>query len=302
MANNERTVSLVLGSGGARGLAHIGVIRWLEENGYEVRAVSGSSMGALVGGIHAIGKLDDYEQWMCSISRSDMLELLDISLGADGLIKGDKLIDTLKDLLGDARIEDLDISFTAVATNIGRSREVWFQEGSLFDAIKASISLPMFFKPFQFNGEGLVDGGILNPLPMAPVFRDHSRYLVAVNLCGPHDKDMPLDVDEEEVAGSDSESLMSRVVFGVADAVKTTMKQKTVDISAYEVLSRSVDAMQGAIARQQLAVYPPDSLVEIPFNLCGMMDFHKAKAIIEYGYEQADAILSKELNGSRKND
>ena len=164
----NKTVSLVLGSGGARGLAHIGVIQWLEENGYEIRSISGCSMGALIGGIYACGKLDVYEEWVRAISKFDIIRLLDVSWGSQGLVDGERIIEVLKELVGDRRIEELPIEYTAVAADVKREKEVWLKRGSLFDAIRASIALPLFFKPFEINGTKLLDGGILNPVPNIP--------------------------------------------------------------------------------------------------------------------------------------
>jgi NTE family protein len=178
----NKTVSLVLGSGGARGLAHIGVIHWLEENGYEIRSISGASMGALIGGIYACGKLDTYEKWVRAITKLQIVKLLDISWGKQGLVEGDRIIDTLKDLIGDRKIEDLPIRYTAVASDVKREKEVWLKSGSVFDAIRASISLPLFFTPYDMNGVKLLDGGILNPVPIAPTFEDHTDMTIAVNL------------------------------------------------------------------------------------------------------------------------
>ncbi|MCD6597658.1 MAG: patatin-like phospholipase family protein, partial [Bacteroidales bacterium] len=168
MRLNKITVSLVLGSGGARGLAHIGVIRWLEENNYEIKSISGCSIGSLIGGVYAAGKLDQLEKWMCSITNKDIITLLDISWDGSGLFKGDKIINTLVNLLGDTRIENLSISFTAVAADVDAEKEVWINSGSLFDAIRASVSLPLFFTPYNYNGIKLIDGGVLNPVPIAP--------------------------------------------------------------------------------------------------------------------------------------
>jgi len=147
------TISLVLGSGGARGLAHIGVIKWLEEHNYKIVSVSGSSIGALIGGVYALGKLDEYEHWVRAISATDIVKLLDFSFSRDGFVRGERIIATLKDLIGDSLIEDLPIPFTAVASDVVREREVWLKSGSLFDAIRASISLPLFFEPALINGE-----------------------------------------------------------------------------------------------------------------------------------------------------
>ncbi len=177
-----KTVSLVLGSGGARGLAHIGIIKWLSENGYEIKSISGSSMGALVGGVYAAGKLDVFEEWVCAITTVNIFTFLDFSLQKGGFFKGDKVIDALKGLVGDTLIESLPLTYTAVATDIKDEREVWIRKGSLFDAIRASISLPLFLTPFELNGVKLIDGGVLNPVPIAPTFMDDTDITIAVNL------------------------------------------------------------------------------------------------------------------------
>ena len=181
----NKTVSLVLGSGGARGLAHIGAIHWLEENGYDIRSISGCSMGALIGGIYACDKLDVFEEWVRAISKLDIIRLLDVAWGKQGLVEGDRIITALRELVGDRRIEDLTIKYTAVAADIRREKEVWLKHGSLFDAIRASISLPLFFTPFEMNGMKLLDGGILNPVPIAPTFEDTTYLTIAINLGAP---------------------------------------------------------------------------------------------------------------------
>jgi len=280
----QKTVSLVLGSGGARGLAHIGVIRWLEENGYRIKSISGSSMGALVGGIHAIGKLDEFEQWVRAVTKSDMVKLLDLSLGTDGLFKGGKIIDTLKELVGDSRIEDLPIKFTAVASNISRAREVWFDQGPMFDAIRASISLPIIFTPYNHNGEDLVDGGILNPVPIAPTFSDHSDMTIAVNLTGrpiddPESLFLPDTVEETSPLSSSVSEFFSKV--------RNSIPKSGINIKAYDVVHQSFETMQGTIARQKIAAYPPDHVLEVPKNLCMILEFDKAVPLIRYGYELA---------------
>jgi NTE family protein len=281
----KKTVSLVLGSGGARGLAHIGVIHWLEEHGCEIKSIAGSSMGALVGGIHAIGKLDVYERWACDITKRDMLALMDVSFGMDGLIKGDRLIDTLRHVVGEERIENLSVSYTAVAANISRRKEVWIRTGPIFDAIKASIALPLFFKPVVINGEDIIDGGILNPVPIAPTFSDLTDYTIAVNLCAPPVKGIEIMADKlnEDENGSGMSHAVSEFIGSMTD--KIVMKRK--DIRAYDILYKSFDAMQGSIARQKIAAYPPDAVLNIPINLCNMMDFDKAVPIIEHGYNLA---------------
>ena len=172
MAKSVIPVSLVLGSGGARGLAHIGVIRALEEAGvFEVRSVSGSSVGALIGAMYAAGKLNEYEEWVRTLTTRDIWGLLDFSFTWSGLFKGDKLMSKMQEMLGDVLIEDLPVAFTAVATDVDRRREVWLDRGSLYEAVRASIAIPGFFTPVVRDNCVLVDGGLLSPLPIAPVQR-----------------------------------------------------------------------------------------------------------------------------------
>ena len=162
----------MLGSGGARGYAHIGVIEELEANGFAIRSIAGSSMGALIGGIYAAGKLRVFTEWVRPLQRLDVLRLLDWTISGGGFIKGDRIIGVLKDLIGETNIEDLPIPYTAVAVDLDVQREVWFSRGPLFDAIRASIAIPTIFRPYHYEGRLLVDGGLLNPLPVSPTLRD----------------------------------------------------------------------------------------------------------------------------------
>ena len=177
-----KRVSLVLGSGGARGLAHIGVIRYLEEQGYRIDSISGSSMGALIGGIYATGKLEVYAEWVSALEKIDILRLLDISFSDGGFLRGDKVIRALRELIGDHQIEDLPISYTAVASDLKRQREVWLKAGSLFDAIRASIAIPTLFTPVRHEGRLLVDGGLVNPVPVSVVRAMGADVVIAVNI------------------------------------------------------------------------------------------------------------------------
>jgi len=287
-----RTVSLVLGSGGARGLAHIGVIKYLEENNFQIKSISGCSIGSLIGGVYAAGKLDELEKWMRSIDKLDMASLLDLSWGNGGVFKGDKIIDTLIDLIGDVQIEEMPIPFTAVAANIETEKEVWFNSGSLFDAIRASVSLPLFFTPFEHQSELLIDGGILNPVPISPTTEDETDLTIAVNLGGAPESES--ESESENESESESESDLS-----FQDGIKKFLKrfQNDEDTSEskkwgmYEVANKSLDTMQGAIARYKLAECPPDIEIKIARNACGTYDFDRAKEMIQLGYEKAESAL-----------
>ncbi len=286
-----KTVSLVLGSGGARGLAHIGVIRWLEEHGYIIQSISGCSMGALIGGIYAAGKLSEYEHWVRSVTRMDIMTLLDLTWDRGGLVRGDKLIDTLTNLVGNVSIEDLSIPFTAVATDLQSQKEIWINTGNLFDAIRASIAIPLLFTPFKYRGLTLVDGGVLNPVPIAPTFRDGTDMTIAVNLNGQAEsRSEPVQVPQkgQEEASPQLHERIGRFIQRLQQNKDVPRRQ---DWGAYEVAIQAFDCMQSSIARQKLAAYPPDRIIEISRNACQMLEFNRAAEMISLGYQKTDECL-----------
>ncbi|MDH5930938.1 patatin-like phospholipase family protein [Vibrio splendidus] len=288
-----KTVSLVLGSGGARGLVHVGIIRWLIEHGYQIKSISGCSIGALIGGVYAAGKLDEFEEWVTSIDQSDMAMMLDFSWQSSGIFKGDKIIDTLRGLIGEISIEDLPIPYTAVAANVAEEKEVWLQSGSLFDAIRASISLPLFFTPHVINGEVLIDGGVLNPVPIAPTFSDKTDFTLAVNLGGE-----PEILQQEVIPVSlpTKESNLHEKVVHFIDNLGSSVKSKmSFNFAAYDIANQAFDAMQSTIARQKLAAYPADITLEIPRNACGTLEFDRSQEMIDRGYHLAQAKLGNRL-------
>nr|WP_026332767.1 MULTISPECIES: patatin-like phospholipase family protein [unclassified Thioalkalivibrio] len=318
MPQPPRTVSLVLGSGGARGLAEIGVIRWLEDHAnYEIRTIAGSSMGAVVGGIYAAGQLDTYEEWVCTLRRQDVWRLLDFSFSGAGLFRGERLVEKLREMLGDTDIRNLPIRFTAVATDIEREREVWLNEGALFDAIRASIAIPTVFTPVRLNGRLLVDGGLLNPVPIAPTLYDDSDVTIAVSLNGRVDERLgpkrssPSDHQGDSAAtrlrdglrsardvlpdriGSWLQDWQGRLGLGETDS-RLTEEQEARALGLIDMVSHSIEAMQGSIARFRVAAYNPEHLIEVPVNACGVFDFHRAREMIDLGYELAERRFALE--------
>lgn len=289
----SKTISLVLGSGGARGLTHIGVIRCLEANGFKISYVSGTSIGALIGGIYAAGELETYAEWVSALSRRDVLRLLDWSFSHGSLFRGDRVIGVLEELIGEHRIEDLDIGFTAIATDINKKREVWLNRGLLFEAIRASIAMPLVFAPVEREGVVLVDGGLVNPVPIAPTLNDDTEFTIAVDLNGRAEKLEP-EPDFSDDADEDSErarTLRERV----AEFVENLMPSKSTDESdapnAVELALRSIDTMQTSIARMKLAAYSPELMIEIPVNVCTFFDFHRGKELIDFGYRRTEEAL-----------
>ena len=189
----KKRVALVLGSGGARGYAHIGVIEELERRGYDIACIAGCSMGAVVGGIYAAGKLDQYRDWIQSLDYLDVLRLVDVSFRL-GAIRGEKVFGQIRNIVGEINIEDLRIPYTAVATDLTHQQEIWFQEGCLHQAMRASAAIPSLFTPVMQGNRMLVDGGLLNPLPIVPVVSSHCDLIIAVNLNSTHQNGYQLPV------------------------------------------------------------------------------------------------------------
>jgi len=287
-------VSLVLGSGGARGLAHIGIIQWLDDQGYRVESIAGCSMGALVGGIYAAGKLDDYRDWVCALRRTDVLRFLDLAFRSSGLIKGDRIMDRLRQMVGERTIEEMPIAFTAVATDIERQREVWISKGLLFDAIRASIAVPTVFTPHTYLGLTLVDGGLLNPVPIAPTFRDLTDLTIAVNLNsepspdGSPNRHKP--VPAEESRDDDLRGRILEFLDSIGNSLGSN-EDETDELGIFDLVSRSFETMQNAIAAMKLAAYAPDVLIEVPRDACEAHEFHRARELIEIGYRLAEREL-----------
>jgi NTE family protein len=282
-------VSLVLGSGGARGLAHIGVIQWLTENGYDIRSISGSSMGALVGGIYATSKLEVYAEWVLALERMHVLRLLDPTIGSPGLFKGERIIGVLRELVGDCRIEELPIAFTAVATDLDSGDEVWLREGNLFDAIRASMATPMVFTPFMHGGRLLVDGAVVNPVPIAPTLDDATDLTIVVDLSGPPET-RPLPPQSASLIGDNS---YRKRILKFIDGVRPTRSTKEPSRGMMNVAMVSMQAMQDTIARLRMSTYSPDVLVEVPRNACGFFEFWKAEELIALGRERASLAFAR---------
>ena len=291
MYKGSKTMSLVLGSGGARGLAHIGVIHELQENGYQISSIAGCSIGALIGGVFAAGKLEEFEHWIRAITKIDIVTLLDIAWGKEGLVKGDKIISALVDLVGDKTIEELSIPFTAVAADVKNEKEVWINSGRLFDAIRASISLPLFFTPVKYKEGYLIDGGVLNPVPIAPTFNDETDMTIAVNLGGPVER-TNVEAGKEMPADSKSLQLHEKIVGFISQLKDSVVNSDDSDWGAYDLANEAFDAMQSTIARQKLAAYPPDIVIEIARNACGTLEFDRADEMIELGRSKAKECLS----------
>ena len=290
MAQEKHTVSLVLGSGGARGHAHIGVIRALHEMDFEVRNISGCSMGSVIGGIYAADKLDTYTEWAFQLTRGDVVKLLDFSFSLRSIFKGERIFDVLKELVGDRKIEDLDRRFTAVATSLDDEEEVWLNSGSLFTAMRSSTAVPGVFSPVTLNGHTLVDGGLVNPLPIAPTLNDSTDLTIAVNLAGiDQEYTPPEDVEKDDEEKNSYRDKIADFLSGLRN--DDAPGSGGSDFDAADLLVKSIDIMQGTIARFKLAAYAPDKTIDIPRNACSFFEFHRAEEMADLGYEKARKVL-----------
>lgn len=297
--DDRKNAALVLASGGSRGLAHIGAIEVLEEHGYKITSIAGASMGALVGGIYAAGGLDAFKEWMKTVDRMKVFNLMDFTIGNGGFVKGEKVIDELKSIIPDKLIEDLPIPFTAVATDIRHRREVLFNRGSLYDAIRSSISMPSIFTPNHIGDMLLIDGGVVNPVPVNRVLRNPGDILVAVDLNGPY-IEKPED-DEPEEKKSRFRQRIEKIVESITD--KTTKEEVEAslahikekdddnDMGIVSILNQSSSMMIQTNADLTLKLYPPDILVRIAKNAYSTMEFYKYDEIVALGRAKMEEAL-----------
>ena len=270
------TVSLALGSGGARGLAHIGVIGWLVDHGYRIASIAGSSMGALIGGIYAAGRLDAYSEWVSALERGQVLRLLDPSFGSGGLFKGERIMAMLRELVGDHVIEALEVPFTAVATDLASGEEVWLREGNLFDAIRASIATPLIFTPFQHGARMLGDGALVNPLPIAPMLLERADLMVAVDL----------GAAAQEQSSAASIQVDAAFVRRVREFLEARLERAS-DESVRRITARALASVAASPRALPAPVRSPDITVPIPCNACGPHEFWRALELIELGRQRA---------------
>ena len=320
-------VAVALGGGGARGYAHIGILEVLEERGYDLVSIAGSSMGALVGGLYAAGGMEAYAEWVRGLTHRDVLRMYDLSPRAPGAIRAERIFARVSEILGDVRIEDLPIDFTAVATDLSTGEERWFQDGPLDAAIRASVALPGFMTPVVIQGRLLADGGLLNPLPIAPTVPARADLTVAVTVSGRHRHA----VDETAEAaqsrrGSHRDALRRTAVQilegdvrqglrerisgrwksapgshtagpGTAEitdkATETVLEALPARLRLLDVVELSLEAVRAGAVRHSLAAHPPDVLITVPRSACRTLDFHKAGELVALGRRLAVEALDR---------
>ena len=283
-----KDIALVLSSGGARGLAHIGAIEELEAHGYRISSIAGCSMGALIGGVYAAGKLEAFRDWMKTVDRKKMLGLTDFSLSLNHIVKGTRIIEAIMEFVPDVAIEDLPIPYCAVATDLKAGREVVFDKGSLFEAIRASISLPSFYEPVQRDGMILIDGGVINPIPLNRVKRQAGDILVGVDVSG-HDYKAQWELKEELTERRKHDKSLKAQILD-------KLIPDNIDFNYLTVLSRTSSLMirQNSILMAQLM--QPDMLIDIQMSRYGSFDYDKSEKIIALGRLKTALAISKYEN------
>ena len=280
----EKNVALVLSSGGARGLAHIGAIEEIEAQGYRISSIAGCSMGALIGGVFAAGKLEEFRAWMKTIDRKKMLELTDFSFSLNHIVKGTRIIEAIMEFVPDVPIEHLPIPYCAVATDLKSGREVVFREGSLFHAIRASISLPSFYEPVHRDGMILIDGGVTNPIPLNRVARHEGDLLVGVDVSG-HDYQGQWEMQQELTEKRKRSKSLSQQILN-------KLIPDNLEFNYYTMLSRVSSLMirQNSLLMAQLT--KPDVLVDIQMSRYDGFDFDKSEKLIAIGRQKTQKALS----------
>ena len=264
-------VSLVLSSGGARGLAHISVIDSILNDGYDIVEISGTSIGSLIAAFYACGKLDKFKEWILTLDKLKTFSLMDFTVSQSGIIKGDKVFSFLKKIIKDEKIENLNIPISIVATDIDNNKEVVMREGSMYDAIRASCSIPGLVRPYNLNGIDYVDGGVLNPLPINKL--THKENIITVNLNG------------HSTTSLSGKKTKRRSYLNYFNSLKSyfSNNQSTKHLGIYDITYRSVHMIQNQLSMMQIEKYNTFKNINIPCDVCHPLEFYKAKEILEKG-------------------
>lgn len=287
-------------------MAHIGVIEVLEKQGFRIAEVVGCSMGAVVGGLYASGHLPQYREWLCSLHKADILGLLDFTLTKRGFLKGEKVFSTILRMTGEQMIEDLDIPFAVVATDMYTGEEVVFREGDLFEALRATVSIPGVFTPAKVNGRVLIDGGVINPLPLNLIEAKENHLIIAVDINAPS---APKQVQEMVQTSKNwlsipwpwskqepEEGALTKASPEDSSPSEAAHKPRPSEIARQEInlvdaLQTSYDHMQNRLISLTTEFYPPDALLKIPRSTCGIFEFFRAKEVIELGRQKMEQQL-----------
>lgn len=290
---------MVLSSGGARGLAHIGVIEELEHRGYQISEVAGCSAGALVGGMYAAGKLPEFKDWICHLDRLDVFSLMDFTFSSRGFIKGEKVFHALKKVIPDQNMEELNLPFSCNAVDVNSGKEQIFRQGSLYTAIRASGSIPSVFLPAKVEKRYFIDGGVLNPVPISLLSQVQENLVVVVDTNGLDTHFIPRQIETKK-QGLPLPSWLREFQGKMKQYFpedQTEENQRS--YSALELVTRSFDLLQDRYCQLLLENYPVDAQIKIARKQCGTLEFHRAAELIEVGRIKAAAALDRMEHGNR---
>lgn len=288
----KKSVALVLSSGGSKGLAQIGVINALGKNDFKISSIAGSSIGSIIGGLHAMGKLPEFTAWMKTLDRRAIWGLMDFTISTYGLLKAVKALDKMKTIIPDMNIEEMDIPFAAIATDLINEREIVFNSGSFYEAIRASIAIPTVITPVKYRDTILVDGAVLNPIPIMYVARSTNDILVVVNLYGEKsdEKDKPGMVTHDQ-----NPTIVQGILKNISKLIAVGDKRS---LGYYSLLKATTSAMVHKIAKQNIEKYKPDILIDIPYDAADTFDFDKAAELIKIGEVAASEAILRYMNSN----
>ena len=290
MKTKKYKVGLALGGGAARGWAHFGIIRALNEHGIKPDVVCGTSMGALVGAAYVTQCHSRFEEWVLSLRKRDIAGLLDFTINGGGLIEGDRVMKFLRrHIVENIKIENLNLSYAAVATELTTGNEVWFQQGELLDAVRASISLPGLFTPVYLNGRWFADGALVNPVPVSVCRALGAERVIAIDLNG-HLYGKMFNTKKQPNAVVKTKSMAVNGMMRWVNGTLVNNKDHAVP-GVIDVLSRSVYIMQDRITRSRMAGNPPDVLLRPDLSSIGLLDFERAAESIDKGFEVVERHL-----------
>ncbi|MCD6557033.1 MAG: patatin-like phospholipase family protein [Bacteroidales bacterium] len=287
----KQSAALVLSGGAARGLAHIGVIEELEKQGFEIKSIAGNSMGAYIAAVYGLGKLNEYKDWILNLENKDIFKLIDFTFSSQGLIKGDKILNKMKSFIPDKNIENLTIPYAAVAADLTNMKEVVFTEGSIYDAVRSSISIPTIFTPFKTENSVMVDGGIVNPIPLNRVKRTEDDILIASYVNA--------DITYERIKtskGKNNIGYKQKIKIFKKNLNKIIPKKNENRLNYFTLLNKSTSLLTHSLSIMNIEKYKPDMLINISRYSAGTFDFFKAEELIEAGRRAAKESINNYKN------
>jgi NTE family protein len=285
----NKNVALVLSSGGSKGLAQIGVIKELERQNFKIQSISGSSIGSVIGGLYAMNKLPEFTAWVKTLDRKTVWGLMDFTISTNGLLKGVRALEKMKTFIPDVNIEEMQISYSAIATDILNEKVEVFSSGSFYEAIRASIAIPTLMTPVISGDKILVDGGVLSPIPIEYVNRQPDDILVVVNLYGDKKDDL---TDSTSTGNTQHKVNPNNFLKNITKIVDTGDKR---NMWYFSLLKATTMSMIHKMAQQTIEIFNPDIIVNIPYDAADTMDFHKAEELIRLGEVIAEKAITEYL-------